>query len=77
MNIRRLDYVRHVYDRYRFYRRRSQDALAELTGKRLYTVLVDYHSLKKLTRMLNCSTVPTPPAKTLPQMCRGMYTKIL
>lgn len=46
MNIRRLDYVEILYDRYRFYRRRKQDALAELTGKRLYTVLVDYASLK-------------------------------
>ena len=46
MNVRRLDYVEILYERFLFYRQRKQDALAEWTGKQLYTVLVDYASLK-------------------------------
>ena len=45
MNICRLDYVEILYDRYWFYRRRKQDALAAQTGRLLYTVLVDMASL--------------------------------
>lgn len=47
MNVRRLDYVEILHERYLFYKRRQQQILASKTAKQLYFTLSDAAVLRK------------------------------